>query len=315
LSAKGLAMKLSGNHKGNPVTKPVGFLFFVSVFFIAMSSYFSAFSELSERKSEQPTASETPATARKQPEIRIAQATYNAIPVATTSGFSITSWNVRGYPEKDIFNRMWFQSQLVRMGSQVIAVQEIANDDRVRTFISSESGYSQAAFADSSDGQDNAIFATSAVTFQDIDLEPTDFQHPAQAALISYGGFDAIILTVHLTWTNVEWREREKVSLQSWVPRYLAIDPDLIILGDFNTKEIGIQELADSIGMVVMVPSGQTGVGTTHAGNRYDHFLISPDLANEEAVEARIVTFSGSELTTAKQVSDHLPVTAWFQNR
>jgi hypothetical protein len=97
------------------------------------------------------------------------------------------------------------------------------------------------------------------------------------------------------------------------VPRYLAIDPDLIILGDFNTKEIGIQELADSIGMVVMVPSGQTGVGTTHAGNRYDHFLISPDLANEEAVEARIVTFSGSELTTAKQVSDHLPVTAWFR--
>jgi hypothetical protein len=46
------------------------------------------------------------------------------------------------------------------------------------------------------------------------------------------------------------------------------------------TKEEGIQELAQAIGMVVMVPTGQEGVGTTHANNRYDHFLVSKDLAD-----------------------------------
>ena len=229
------------------------------------------------------------------------------------SGFSITSWNVRGYPEKDAYNRAWFTAQLMAMGSEVLVIQEIANDSRVRTFTTTQPGYTRAAFADSSDGMDKAIFVSNAVTLEDIALEPTDFQHPAQAALISYGGFDAVILTVHLTWTNLEWREREKASLQAWVPQYLAIDPDLIIVGDFNTKERGIQGLANAIGMIVMVPEGQTGVGTTHAGNRYDHFLISPDLASEEAVSAGIVTFTGSDLVAAKKVSDHLPVTAWFR--
>ena len=93
----------------------------------------------------------------------------------------------------------------------------------------------------------------------------------------------------------------------------LAQDPDLIICGDFNTTEQGIQELAEAIGMVVMVPAGQDGIGTTHANNRYDHFLVSPDLANEEAVSCKIQTFTGDDLETAKRVSDHLPVLAQFR--
>ncbi len=92
----------------------------------------------------------------------------------------------------------------------------------------------------------------------------------------------------------------------------LARDPDLIINGDFNTTEQGMQELAQSIGMLVMVPAGQDGIGTTHANNRYDHFLVSPDLANEEAVGCRIQTFTGDDLEMAKRVSDHLPVLAVF---
>jgi len=91
------------------------------------------------------------------------------------------------------------------------------------------------------------------------------------------------------------------------------IDPDVIITCDFNTKEQGIQELAESIGMIVMVPWSQEGVGTTHAGNRYDHFLISPDLANEEAISAQIKTYTDDALTIAKRVSDHLPVIAYFK--
>ena len=59
--------------------------------------------------------------------------------------------------------------------------------------------------------------------------------------------------------------------------------------------------------------TGQDGIGTTHAGNRYDHFLISQDLADEEAMTCRIEVYSGDDLTIAEKVSDHLPVVAWFR--
>ncbi len=59
-----------------------------------------------------------------------------------------------------------------------------------------------------------------------------------------------------------------------------------------------------------MVPAGQDGVGTTHANTRYDHFLVSPDLASEDAVSCRIETVTGDDLEIAERVSDHLPVIA-----
>jgi hypothetical protein len=143
------------------------------------------------------------------------------------------------------------------------------------------------AFKDSADGMDNAIFATANVSLDNIS-DPEGFQHPAQCAYVACGGFDACVVSVHLSWTNTAMREREKLALKSVVANLLRIDPDVMIVGDFNTTEAGIEALARDLGMVVMVPPGQDGVGTTHANNRYDHFLISPDLAREEAVSAQI---------------------------
>jgi len=223
----------------------------------------------------------------------------------------ISTWNVRGYPEKNQGNRNWFSEQLTDMSADMICVQEIANQDRVDKFLGNEDFYSSKAFLDSSDGMDNAIFTAEWMELEDMN-DPTGFQHPAQTAYVSYLGFDAVVVTVHLSWTDEEMREKEKALLGDIVTEMLERDPDVIIAGDFNTKEEGIEELAQSIGMEVMVPIGQDGVGTTHAGNRYDHFLVSPDLANEEAVRCCIVTYSGSDLKRAKKVSDHLPVLALF---
>ena len=224
----------------------------------------------------------------------------------------IATWNVRGYPESQQADRDWFDNQLIEMNPDIICIQEIANQDRVNTFLANEFRFTSAAFLDSSDGQDNAIFATEKIEMEDIP-DPNGFQHPAQAAYVVYKGFDAVIVTVHLSWTNIALREKEKELLKAVVSLMSTIDPDVIIVGDFNTQEPQIQELAESIGMLVMFPSGQDGVGTTHAGNRYDHFLISPDLANEEDLNCRIQTFTGDDLVKAKRVSDHLPVMAFFK--
>ena len=232
--------------------------------------------------------------------------------IGQEESLTIVTWNLRGYPESNQADRDWFHDQLLKIDPDIICIQEIANQDRVGTFLSNESRFKSSAFLDSSDGQDNAIFATGFIEVKDIS-DPDGFQHPAQAAYVTYNGFDAVIVTVHLSWTNVSLREKEKELLKEVVSQMLTIDPDVIIAGDFNTQEQGIQELAESIGMVVMVPLGQDGVGTTHAGNRYDHFLISPDLANEEALSCRIQTFAGDDLEIAKTVSDHLPVIASFK--
>ena len=225
---------------------------------------------------------------------------------------TIATWNVRGYPETEQTDRDWFHNKLFEMNPDILCVQEIANKNRVDTFLANENQITSAAFLDSSDGQDNAIFTTENIEMNDIQ-DPSGFQHPAQAAYAAYEGFDAVIVTVHLSWTNIALREKEKELLKTVVSLMLTLDPDVIIVGDFNTQGQAIQELATSIGMMVMTPTGQDGLGTTHAGNRYDHFLISPDLANEEAINCRIHSFTGDDLTIAKRVSDHLPVIAFFK--
>jgi len=233
-------------------------------------------------------------------------------PKRSTSKVVITTWNLRGYPEKEQTSKQWLHLQLLQMNSDVLCVQEIANQQHVNEFLSCEPRFTKAAFVDSSDGQDNAIFCTALIDIKDLP-DPAGFQHPAQAAYVSCGGFDAVIVTVHLSWTNVQMRQREKLLLRDVALEMLKIDPDVIICGDFNTEGQDIQTLADSIGMKVMIPQSQNGIGTTHAGHRYDHFLISPDLANEEAVSCHINTYTGDDLKTAKKVSDHLSVSAIFR--
>lgn len=224
----------------------------------------------------------------------------------------LVTWNVRGYPETLQAYQDWFSQQLLLLGPDLLCVQEIANDDRVSIFLDEESGFSAVAFENSQDGQDNAIFSSSEVHLEDL-ADPTGFQHPAQAAFLSYEGFDAAIVTVHLSWSNKNLRKLEKILLKEVVESMLRVDPDVIIAGDFNTTQHGIQTLADELGLVVMIPADQYGIGTTHAGNRYDHFLVSPDLADEEAVLCRIVMFEGVDLDSAKVVSDHLPVMLWLR--
>jgi len=224
----------------------------------------------------------------------------------------LLTWNVRGYPEKEAVSRRWFHDTLLRLGPGVACVQEIASQERVDAFLSGESLFTRAAFIDSTDSQDNAIFVQAKVGLRDLP-DPEGFQHPPQAVYLYSRGFDATLVTVHLSWKNLEWREKEKQLLKDAVQEMRKIDPDVIVAGDFNTPENEIRDLADFLGLEVMAPLAQDGVGTTHAGNRYDYFLISKDLADEEALWSHIERFIGNDLDTARKVSDHLPVIARFR--
>lgn len=229
------------------------------------------------------------------------------------SDITILTWNIRGYPEKKEGRRNWFSEQLQKIDPDLICVQEIKNKQVVEEFLQKE-GFAKYAFKDRpSDGKDNAIFANEYVQIRDI-ADPQGFQHLAQAAYVRSNGFDAVIITVHLSCLDKDKRNQEKELLGKVVSDMLRIDPDVLICGDFNIKEKEIEELSAHLGMEVMEPENQEGVGTMHTGNRYDYFLISPDLVSEEAQTCHIEVFGESELAIAKQVSDHLPVIAYFSN-
>jgi len=224
----------------------------------------------------------------------------------------IMTWNIRGYPESTPEYTAWLHKQVADAKADVLCVQEIANQSKVNAFMADDARLKHGAFRESPDGQDNAIFGDDRVGLKD-SPDPEGFQHPAQAAYIWYKGFDAVLITVHLSWTNEAKREQEKALLKKVVESALKIDPDVIVCGDFNTTEADIRVLAASLGLTVLASPGQEGVGTTHAGNRYDWFLVSPDLASEEAETCRVITFAGDDLAIARKVSDHMPVVAAFR--
>lgn len=236
-------------------------------------------------------------------------------PTRTCNSHQITfvSWNIRGYPENNQADTCWAHCQIERMGADVVCIQEIGSAARVQAFQAAEPRLSQAAFRDTPDAMDNAIFTTSAVTLKDLP-DPEGFQHPAQAAEVITENFDAVVVTVHLSWTDVARRNREMAGLRQVVADAKRRDPDVIVVGDFNLKQAEVETLAENIGLFVMVPAGQENVGTTQAGNQYDHFLISDHL-KRLAIGCHIQTFCGQDAVISKRVSDHPPIMAVFRTR
>ncbi len=230
----------------------------------------------------------------------------------TGERLTFVTWNIRGYPENKRPHTDWFHRQLSKMAVDVLCVQEVANLERVEDLRSRDDRLARSAFADSPSGTDNAILCVDKVMLEGL-ADPVGFQHPPQVAWVSWKGFDAVVVSLHLSWKDRSLRRQEIQRLGDLLADVRAIDPDILLAGDFNLTEDAIESLAEQIGMEVMTPPHQRGLGTVHTGRRYDYFLLSPDLANEEFVSVHIETFSGDDLAIAKQVSDHLPVVAWFR--
>jgi len=162
---------------------------------------------------------------------------------------------------------------------------------------------------------DNAVFFVDEIQVLDLP-DPLGFQHPAQAVYFRYRGLDAVLITVHLSWSDAARRDKERSLLAGDVQAALQIDPDVIVAGDFNTTEREgdeISSLAKSCGLSVLA-ADDPDIGTTTAGKNYDFILVSPDLADEESLgSSHIVEFRPMDIEVAKAVSDHRPVVAQFR--
>jgi len=173
------------------------------------------------------------------------QASLNITSEASVNNdlLKIVTWNVRGYPESIAEREKWFSDKLIGLDPNIICIQEIANQGRIDTFIREEVGFNKAAFTDvSADGQDNAIFMKEGVRFKDVG-DPNGFKHLPQVAYVYYEGFDAVIITVHLTW-GIGFGDPDRIQeweiLKNVVQKAMIIDPNVIVVGDFNTVEINV---------------------------------------------------------------------------
>lgn len=102
------------------------------------------------------------------------------------------------------------------------------------------------------------------------------------------GGPDFRLITVHLFWSSDPARHREAEQLRDWLVSYLSTgaDPDVLILGDFNTKALGLDDPRPSQTVANLELGGWfTAVSTDHpeattptTGERYDHAFLSPSM-------------------------------------
>ncbi|MFC2081699.1 lamin tail domain-containing protein [Candidatus Bipolaricaulota bacterium] len=228
------------------------------------------------------------------------------------SEFDLMTWNVRGYPETSSSDQAWFSAVLAQYQADILCVQEIANDDRVSTFLANEADYADAAFLNSSDGQDNAIFVGGAVALWDVP-DPSGFSHPAQLAYVTIDSFTAYVLTVHLAWTDTNQRAIERGLLADIAKALMALDPDLIVAGDFNTTERPgdtVLGLAAEMEMEVVTPLNDAATTCGSGNSRYDHIFVSSSIMEEYSPIAEVIVFEDTDI--ACSVSDHKPVLARF---
>lgn len=227
--------------------------------------------------------------------------------------FSLMTWNVQFYPENDSYPErgVWFTNTIADLDADILCIQEIngtAHDFIQREYVAS--GF----LNNTSDSMDNAVFFSSDVTASDRP-DPSGFQHPAQSAFFQIAGLAGYVVTFHLTWTDTTQRANERVRLVEVVSDYLALDPDLIIAGDFNTTGASgdsIEELAASTGLIWIEPTNYS-VGTSYTGAVYDHILVSPSVAAAWDISATIITFADEAMS--QDVSDHRPVYATFNEK
>lgn len=148
------------------------------------------------------------------------------------------------------------------------------------------------------------------------DQEAGVFDRTPYLAGFRCGNFDFLLLSVHLSYTDVARRQAEARALARIATRLVAssTEKDLIVVGDFN-EEKRRNFLSD---FDAMRWSRLIGQGTNLSGREtYDNILIDPTLTREYSRNSGVVKFDetrfdNDDKAAAEQVSDHRPAWADF---
>lgn len=149
-------------------------------------------------------------------------------------------------------------------------------------------------------------------TYPDVD---DVFEREPFGARFLAGGFDFVLLNVHIKPDDAEAEMRALPAVVSWAEATFG-DGDVMILGDLNADCTYFDEAGrqDAVGMNWITPVDfDTTVSATDC--TYDNFIIADTLMDEFTGEVGVFRFDteyGLAQDAAEDVSDHYPVYAVF---
>jgi endonuclease/exonuclease/phosphatase family metal-dependent hydrolase len=232
----------------------------------------------------------------------------------------IVTWNVK-WSRQD--PAAWLRGRLTEFDADVLCLQEIAESSANRLQLQSL-GFSQCAPKEYKAGDENAVFGRHGVSITPVAVSGLEyFTHPPAVVYLASRGLDTSIIVVHLKEGNDSKdrmkREEEMDQLVQLVVCRLRADPDVMIVGDFNVERPEAERLVDKLEAGTRTGGGSqewilepvdAPQGTTKGRHTYDYFLLSPDLAGEEAAGFS-VGLPGNAMNWS--ASDHRPVIGRFR--
>lgn len=141
------------------------------------------------------------------------------------------------------------------------------------------------------------------------------FEREPLAARFSAGGFDFVLVNVHVKPDDADAEIRALADVVAWAEGEFQ-DADVIVLGDLNADcdyfDEAERQAAGAMNWITPDDFDTTVKGTVCT---YDNFLLSDSLMDEFSGEIEVFRFDteyGLDQPTAEDVSDHYPVFAVF---
>ncbi|MCK5737560.1 endonuclease/exonuclease/phosphatase family protein [bacterium] len=263
-------------------------------------------------------------------------------PVGTDSTIDMLTWNIEYFPKANTTTISTVAKIITDLQVDLIAVQEIANDDAFNQLIDQLDGWNglltSHTYGDGSYQKVGLLYREAVVTVNNSQLILTNDGYnlprpPMQFSLLAKEGgqlFDFELIVVHLkAYGDATSEQRRRIALQK-LKAYIdnAMDTgrerDFVLCGDFN-DEIDDPETSNVFSVFHDDPDNYAfltapiaATGSSYIGNPplffIDHFIASRDTDEEFGANGftRVLRLDSELYNYRDIVSDHRPVLAQF---
>ncbi len=250
------------------------------------------------------------------------------------AGPSILAWNMESFPLTENAPEI-ARGVLAAMRPDVVAVQEIEDEEAFFEMVDSLSGYA-AVVADESDGytrvgvlyREETVDVSEAETlFED---DEHTFPRPPLKVHVSMKGTDldfdfvAVHLKARMDAASRARRAAACHALQAWIDQRLADggDPDIVVAGDWNDKITeghrhnvfqGFLDAPERYRFLTQEVADAGDYSYIPYGSLIDHVLVTTSLLDAYGDGATLAVHLEKSVTGyVKRVSDHRPIHVQF---
>jgi len=179
---------------------------------------------------------------------------------------------------------------------QVVTLQEVGDEQGLKVLTKYLRSYNYIISPQTNSHRLAVLFQRGKIKLTYKDTIPLSEEHPGQRdALVAYGkvlsgGFDFILVDVHLASRDKQWRDWQLIQLHKWVYKELNTEKerDIILAGDFNDPLLldrdAFNKLDSGMGLYIATQDSQK-LDSTFCDKTYkspvDFIIITPDCRAE----------------------------------